>query len=240
MNIKRVVKIAVEQVKGRVPVLAGAGSNSTREALELVSFAKEAGADGALVITPYYNKPTQRGLYEHYSYLVKETDFPIVIYNVPSRTGIDILPETVAKLVNEHKQIVGIKEATGSVKRTTEILELVDRDDFTVLSGDDFIVYPLICVGAKGVISVVSNILPDKMAKLVDAALNGDHETARKLHYELQPACRAMFIETNPIPVKAALAMMGKIEEKLRLPLCKMSEENKAKLRNVLQSYGLL
>ncbi len=237
---KRVVRIAVEQVKGRVPVLAGAGSNSTREALELITYAKEVGADGALVITPYYNKPTQEGLYRHYSYLARETGFPIVVYNVPSRTGIDILPETVARLAKEHRNIVGIKEATGSVRRTTEILELIDREDFSVLSGDDFIVYPLICVGAKGVISVVSNILPDRMAELVDAALNGDHKRAKELHYYLQPACRAMFLETNPIPVKTALAMMGKIEEELRLPLCQMSPANRKKLEETLRSYNLL
>ncbi len=237
---KKVVKIAVEQVKGRVPVLAGAGSNSTREALELITYAKEVGADGALVITPYYNKPTQEGLYQHYSYLAKETKFPIVIYNVPSRTGVDILPETVARIVRDNPNVVGIKEATGSVRRTTEILEKVDKEDFSVLSGDDFIVYPLICVGAKGVISVVSNILPSKMAQLVDAALEGRHEEAKKLHYELQPACRAMFLETNPIPVKTALAMMGKIREEIRLPLCRMSEANRKKLEETLKSYGLI
>ncbi len=237
---KKVVKMAVEQVRGRVPVLAGAGSNSTREALELITYAKEVGADGALVITPYYNKPTQEGLYQHYSFLARETGFPIVIYNVPSRTGVDILPETVARIASEHKNVVGVKEATGSVRRTTEILEKVERDDFSILSGDDFIVYPLICVGAKGVISVVSNILPDKMAQLVDAALNGDHERARALHYELQPACRAMFLETNPIPVKTALAMMGKIKEEIRLPLCRMGESNRERLREILASYGLV
>lgn len=237
---KKVVKIAVEQVKGRVPVLAGAGSNSTREALELITYAKEVGAGGALVITPYYNKPTQEGLYQHYSYLAKETKFPIVIYNVPSRTGVDILPETVARIVRDNPNVVGIKEATGSVRRTTEILEKVDKEDFSVLSGDDFIVYPLICVGAKGVISVVSNILPSKMAQLVDAALEGRHEEAKKLHYELQPACRAMFLETNPIPVKTALAMMGKIREEIRLPLCRMSEANRKKLEETLKSYGLI
>ncbi len=237
---KYVVKVAVDQVKGRVPVIAGAGSNSTREALDLISFAKDVGADAALVITPYYNKPTQEGLYQHYSFLAKETGFPLVIYNVPSRTGVDILPETIARIAREHPNVVGVKEATGSVRRTTEILEKVDREDFCILSGDDFIVYPLICVGAKGVISVVSNILPSKMARLVDAALEGSHEEARKLHYELQPACRAMFLETNPIPVKTALAMMGKIQEEFRLPLCKMSEENRKKLRQILDSYGLV
>ena len=237
---KKLIEIAVDQVRGRVPVIAGAGSNSTREALEFVSHAKKVGADAALVITPYYNKPTQEGLYQHYKKLVDEVKFPIVIYNVPSRTGCDILPETVARLANDFKEIVGIKEATGSVRRSTEILEKIDRDDFCILSGDDFIVYPLICVGAKGVISVVSNILPNKMAKLVDAALDGDYETARKLHYELQPACRAMFIETNPIPVKTALSMMGKIKEELRLPLCPMKPENKEKLAAVLKNYGLI
>ncbi len=237
---KKVVQITVEQVKGRVPVIAGSGSNSTREALELTAFAKEAGADAALVITPYYNKPTQEGLYQHYKKLVEETKFPIVIYNVPGRTGCDILPETVARLASQFKEIIGIKEATGSVRRATEILEKIEREDFSLLSGDDFIVYPLICVGAKGVISVVSNIAPADMAQLVSSALEGDHEKAKTLHYKLQPLCRAMFIETNPIPVKTALALMGKIEEELRLPLYKMKDENKNKLKEILKSYGLL
>ncbi len=237
---KKVVQITVEQVKGRVPVIAGSGSNSTREALELTAFAKEAGADAALVITPYYNKPTQEGLYQHYKKLVEETKFPIVIYNVPGRTGCDILPETVARLASQFKEIIGIKEATGSVRRATEILEKIEREDFSLLSGDDFIVYPLICVGAKGVISVVSNIAPADMAQLVSSALEGDYGRAKALHYKLQPLCRAMFIETNPIPVKTALALMGKIEEELRLPLYKMKDENKNKLKEILKSYGLL
>ncbi len=237
---KKVVQITVEQVKGRVPVIAGSGSNSTREALELTAFAKEAGADAALVITPYYNKPTQEGLYQHYKKLVEETKFPIVIYNVPGRTGCDILPETVASLASQFKEIIGIKEATGSVRRATEILEKIEREDFSLLSGDDFIVYPLICVGAKGVISVVSNIAPADMAQLVSSALEGDYGRAKALHYKLQPLCRAMFIETNPIPVKTALALMGKIEEELRLPLYKMKDENKNKLKEILKSYGLL
>ncbi|NPA14936.1 MAG: 4-hydroxy-tetrahydrodipicolinate synthase [Deferribacteres bacterium] len=237
---KRVVRITVEQVKGRVPVVAGSGSNSTREALELTAFAKEAGADAALVITPYYNKPTQEGLYQHYKKIAEETKFPIIIYNVPGRTGCDILPETVARLASQFKEIVGIKEATGSVRRATEVLEKIDRDDFCLLSGDDFIVYPLICVGAKGVISVVSNIAPNDMSELVSSAMNGNYERAKDLHYRLQPLCRAMFIETNPIPVKTALAMMGRIEEELRLPLCRMKEENRKKLEEILKSYGLI
>lgn len=237
---KRVVRITVEQVKGRVPVVAGSGSNSTREALELTAFAKKAGADAALVITPYYNKPTQEGLYQHYKKIAEETKFPIIIYNVPGRTGCDILPETVARLASQFKEIVGIKEATGSVRRATEVLEKIDRDDFCLLSGDDFIVYPLICVGAKGVISVVSNIAPNDMSELVSSAMNGNYERAKDLHYRLQPLCRAMFIETNPIPVKTALAMMGRIEEELRLPLCRMKEENRKKLEEILKSYGLI
>ncbi len=237
---KRVVKITVDQVNKRVPVIAGSGSNSTREALELTAFAKEVGADAALVITPYYNKPTQEGLYQHYKKLAEEVRFPIVIYNVPSRTGCDILPETVARLASDFKEIVGIKEATGSVRRATEILEKVDREDFSLLSGDDFIVYPLICVGGRGVISVVSNIAPNDMANLVEAALDADYTKAKELHYKLQPLCRAMFLETNPIPVKTALAMMGKIEEELRLPLCKMKEENRKRLESILKDYGLI
>lgn len=236
---KRLIKIAVEQVKGRVPVLAGAGSNNTMESLELIEFAKSVGADGALVITPYYNRPTQEGLYLHYKYLAETTKFPIVMYNVPTRTGVDLLPETVERL-SKIPNIVGIKEATGSIQRTSEILERVNREDFTVLSGEDSIVYPMICVGAKGVISVVSNVAPKDMALLVEKALNGEYEEAKKLHYKILPLARILFIETNPIPVKTALSMMGMIEDELRLPLCRMSEANKEKLRKVLVDYGLL
>ena len=236
---KRVVRIVVDQVKGRVPVIAGSGSNSTAEALELTRFAKEAGADAALVITPYYNKPPQEGLYGHYSYLAKEVDFPMVIYNVPSRTGVDILPQTIARLA-ELPQIVGVKEATGSVRRTTEILSLVDKENFCVLSGDDFIVYPLLCVGGKGVISVVANVVPRMMADLVEAFEARDHARARELHYRLQPLCEAMFYETNPIPVKTALAEMGLIAEEIRMPLCPMSPGNRERLRKVLLDMGLI
>ncbi|MGB9668570.1 MAG: 4-hydroxy-tetrahydrodipicolinate synthase [Thermosulfidibacteraceae bacterium] len=236
---KRLIKIAVEQVKGRVPVIAGAGSNNTMESLELIEFAKNVKADGALVITPYYNKPTQEGLYLHYKYLAETTKFPIVMYNVPGRTGTDLLPETVERL-SKIPNIVGIKEATGSVQRTCEILERVSREDFTVLSGDDAIVYPLICVGAKGVISVLSNIAPKDMATLVEKALKGEYEEAKRLHYKLLPLAKALFIETNPIPVKTALSMMGMIEEELRLPLCRMSEKNKETLRKTLINYGLI
>lgn len=236
---KRLIKIAVEQVKGRVPVIAGAGSNNTLESLELIEFAKSVKADAALVITPYYNKPTQEGLYLHYKYLAESTKFPIVMYNVPGRTGVDLMPETVERL-SKIPNIVGIKEATGSIQRTCEIIEKIEREDFCVLSGEDSIVYPMICVGAKGVISVVSNVAPRDMAMLVESALKGDYKTAKELHYKLQPLAKAMFIETNPIPVKTALSMMGMINEELRLPLCKMSDTNKEKLRKVLLDYGLI
>jgi len=236
---KRVVRIVVDQVKGRVPVIAGSGSNSTAEALELTRFAKEVKADAALVITPYYNKPPQECLYQHYAYLAKEVDFPIIVYNVPSRTGVDILPQTIARLA-KIPQITGVKEATGSVRRTTEILSLVDREDFCVLSGDDFIVYPLMCVGAKGVISVVANVAPRMMADLVESVEKGDYSKAKELHYRLQPLCEAMFYETNPIPVKAALAEMGLIEDEIRLPLCPMSQANRERLRKVLKDFGLI
>ena len=235
---KHVVGVVVDQVRGRVPVIAGSGSNSTAEALELTRFAKEVRADAALVITPYYNKPPQECLYQHYSYLAKEVDFPIVIYNVPSRTGVDILPKTIARLANI-PQIIGVKEATGSVRRTTDILALVDREDFCVLSGDDFIVYPLMCVGATGVISVVANVVPRMMADLVESFEKGDHSKARELHYKLQPMCEAMFYETNPIPVKAALVEMGLIQDEVRLPLCSMSQANRERLRKVLKDFGL-
>jgi len=236
---KQVVGIVVDQVKGRVPVIAGSGSNSTAEALELTRFAKEVKADAALVITPYYNKPPQECLYQHYSYLAREVDFPIIVYNVPSRTGVDILSQTIARLT-KIPQIAGVKEATGSVKRTTEILALVDREGFCILSGDDFIVYPLMCVGATGVISVVANVVPRMMADLVESFEKGDHSKAKELHYKLQPLCEAMFYETNPIPVKAALVEMGLIQDEVKLPLCSISPANRERLRKVLEDSGLI
>jgi len=236
---RNVIRIVVDQVKGRVPVIAGAGSNSTAEALSLVKFAKEVKADAALVITPYYNKPTQEGLYRHYSYLAKEADFPMVIYNVPGRTGVDILPATIGRLA-KLPQVIGVKEATGSIRRATEVLLAVEKDDFVLLSGDDFIVYPFLCVGGKGVISVVANVVPELMAGLVNAFNSGDHAKALELHNRLMPMSEAMFYETNPIPVKTALGLMGKINPGLRLPLCEMSEANKERLAKVLKSFGLI
>ena len=234
---KRVIQITVEEVKGKVPVIAGTGSNNTEEAAELTNFAKEVGAEATLVITPYYNKPTPRGMEAHYARL-NEIGIPIIIYNVPSRTGINIPPETVGKL-SRLKNIVGIKEASGNIDQMSSIISL-SRDDFSVLSGNDSHTLPLLSLGGVGVISVVANIAPGDMTQMVKAYLEGNIEKAKELHYKLYPLCRAMFIETNPLPVKTALAKMGMIEKKWRLPLVGMKEENEKKLEKVLSDYGLI
>jgi 4-hydroxy-tetrahydrodipicolinate synthase len=235
---KRVVEVCIDQVKKRVPVLAGTGSNSTREALEFTKHAEAAGADFALMITPYYNKPTQEGLYQHYKTICAQTKIPIVVYNVPSRTGVNLLPETVARLA-EFPNIVGIKEATGDLKQCAKVVELCG-DKITVLSGDDFTVLPLLAIGGQGVISVVSNVVPGDMASMVNAFLAGKLEEARRLHYKMWPLMEAMFYETNPVPVKTALRMMGKISGEVRQPLCPLSAANEDKLRQVMHNYGLI
>jgi len=235
---KRILEIAVDEARGRAPVIAGTGSNSTREAVRLTSHAREIGADAALVITPYYNKPTPEGIYQHYKAISDETHFPIIVYNVPSRTGTNLTPETVARLA-KIGDIVGIKEATGDLKQASEIIEACDGE-LTVLSGDDFTVLPLLAVGGHGVISVVSNLVPDQMAAMVEAMKKGDLATAREIHKKILPLARAMFIETNPIPVKTSLAMMGKMVEEFRLPLCSMSRDNRKALTATLKEYGLL
>ncbi|HHT9138150.1 MAG TPA: 4-hydroxy-tetrahydrodipicolinate synthase [Candidatus Wunengus sp. YC60] len=233
---ERVVGEVVSAVAGRIKVLAGTGSNNTSEALHLTRHAKKTGADGALLITPYYNKPTPEGLYRHYKLIAEEVDIPIVIYNVPSRTGISILPETVARL-SEIKNIVGIKEASGNIDQTTQILQLCN---ITVLSGDDSLTLPIMSVGGKGVISVVANIVPADTAALTRYCLDGNFEAARKCHYKLFPLCKGMFIETNPIPVKTAMKLLGKINGEMRLPLCEMMKENENKLSKILKDYGLM
>jgi 4-hydroxy-tetrahydrodipicolinate synthase len=235
---KRVVETCVDQVKKRVPVVAGTGSNNTAEALELTKHAEAAGADYALMITPYYNKPTQEGLYQHFKTIADQTRIPIVVYNVPSRTSVNLLPETVARL-GEFPNIVAIKEATGDLKQCAKVAELCG-DIITLLSGDDFTVLPLLAIGGKGVISVVSNVTPQDMAGMCDAFIKGDLETARKLHYKMWPLMEAMFFETNPAPAKTALKMMGKITGEVRQPLCPMSSATADKLRQVLQKYGLI
>lgn len=235
---RKVVKICVEAVKKRVPVIAGAGSNCTKEALDLVNFAKEVGADAALLVTPYYNKPTQEGLYQHYKTIAQKTGFPLVLYNVPGRTSVNLLPQTVARLA-EIENIVAIKEASGSLKQISEIISLCG-DKITVISGDDFTVLPTLAVGGMGVISVVSNVVPQDVAALCQAFFDQDRRKAQELHYRLFPLAQAMFLETNPIPVKTALGLMGKIKPELRLPLAPMSKTNLNKLEEIMKNYGLI
>ncbi len=236
---ERVIEICIDQAKGRVPVLAGAGSNNTSEAIQLAKFAKKAGADGALLITPYYNKPTQEGLYRHFKAIAEAVDLPLVPYNVPGRTGCNLLPATIGRLSRELPNIVGIKEATGNLAQVSDVLENCPPT-FQVLSGDDFTVLPLLSLGGCGVISVTSNVAPAKMAALCNAFKAGDIATARKVHFELAPLNRAMFLETNPIPVKTAAAMMGLMDLEFRLPLCPLADGNVEKLRAALHEGGLL
>ena len=235
---EEVIRIAIETCRGRVPVLAGTGSNATHEAIELTLSAQKLGADGALLITPYYNKPTQEGLSQHFVAVAKETRLPIVLYNVPSRTSINMLPETVARL-SKIENIVGIKEASGNLVQVSEIIQSCSAD-FEVISGEDALTWPILALGGKGVISVTANLVPEKFSKLCKAALEGDMATARSLHYELLKLNDAMFLETNPIPVKAALAIMGRIDNEFRAPLCAPSDQNLATLKSVLQQYKLV
>ncbi len=230
------IKLVIGIVNKRVPVIAGTGSNSTEEALALTKSAKEAGADGALLITPYYNKPTPRGQYLHYEKIAKAVDIPVILYNVPSRTGISILPRTIAEL-SKIDNIVGIKEASGSLDQVSAIIDLCD---ITVLSGDDALTLPMMVLGAKGVISVAANIVPKRMAMMVKNFMAGNLEESRKIHFSLFPLFKALFYETNPIPVKTALGMMGRITPELRLPLCEIENENRERLRKVLTDTGVL
>jgi 4-hydroxy-tetrahydrodipicolinate synthase len=234
----RVIEITVDAVKKRVPVIAGTGSNSTAEALRLTKHACEAGADAALIVCPYYNRPTQEGLYLHYRAIAEEVPIPIIIYNIQGRTGVNMSTETLARLA-KIPNIIGVKEASGSLKQMSDVIHMCGPD-FSVLSGDDIFTLALLAIGGKGVISVISNVVPGDMAGMVDAFAAGDLEKARQLHYRMSPLIDALFIETNPIPVKAALAMMGKIAYELRLPLCKMAEKNAAVLKKVMQDYGLI
>jgi 4-hydroxy-tetrahydrodipicolinate synthase len=234
----RVIEIVVQQTNRRVPVIAGTGSNSTKEAIELTEHARKLGADGALLVTPYYNKPTQEGLYRHYRAIAEAVPLPQVLYNVPGRTSVNLLPETVARLA-EISNIVAIKEATGSLQQASEVIALCG-DKLDVLSGDDFITFPMMACGAKGVISVVANIMPKEVAALVDAFVAGNMEEARNWHLKLLKISNAMFIETNPVPVKTAVALMGKATDEVRLPLAPMSDANKAKLAAIMKEYGLI
>ena len=233
-----VVKTVVEQVNKRVPVIAGTGSNSTAEAIELTALAKDAGVDGCLLVTPYYNKPTQEGLYQHYKAVAQAVAIPQILYNVPGRTGVNMLPETVARLA-PISNIVAIKEATGSLQQASEVLALCG-DQIDVLSGDDFITFPMMACGAKGVISVLANIMPKAVGDLTDAFFAGDLEKARQLHLNTLKISNAMFIESNPIPVKTALGLMGKCSDETRLPLTAMSEANRQKLAAIMKEYALI
>jgi len=235
---ERVVAITVEVVNKRIPVIAGTGSNSTDEAITFTKHAKAVGADGALLITPYYNKPTQEGLFRHFEAVAKAVDLPQILYNIPGRTSINMLPATTARL-SQIPSIVGIKEGSGSLQQVSEIIHL-SKQDFLVLSGDDPLTLPMMALGGKGVITVTANVAPADMAHMVSAALKKDYEQARKIHYKLTPLFSALFLETNPIPVKAALAMMGKMSEEVRLPLTLLADEYRPKLREALQQAGVL
>ncbi len=234
-----VVELTIKQVNGRVPVLAGAGSNSTAETIELTRHAKEAGADGVLLITPYYNKPSQEGLYQHFKAVNDAVDIPMILYNVPGRTSVNMLPATVARCA-ELKNVAGIKEATGNLNQVSEVIRLCP-DDFAVMSGDDFTAMPTVAIGGTGVISVVSNVAPAEMARLMDLALAGSFEEAREVHYRLFPLMQAMFIDTNPVPAKTALAIMGRIKtSRPRLPLAPMADDVEARLRQAMTDFGLI
>lgn len=234
---EKVIEYVVEY--SSVPVVAGTGSNNTAEALELTKFAQDAGADAALLITPYYNKPNDSGMLKHFMTIAKDVDIPIIIYNVPSRTGINLKPELTAKLAKV-SNIVGIKEASGSLDQITRIIELTKDEDFAVLSGDDGLTLPILSIGGTGVISVVANVAPKLVVSMVEAFRNGDSERARELHMTLAPLIRAMFLETNPVPVKKAVELIGLPAGDLRLPLAHISQDNEKKLKIALNGLHLI
>jgi len=235
---KKVISIAIEEAKGKVPVVAGTGSNNTETVIETTKVAGELGADACLVVTPYYNKPPQEGLYQHYTRVARETKIPIVLYNVPSRTGCNLEPRTVARLA-ELDQIIALKEASGQLKQVCDVISLC-RDKITILSGDDYLAFPLMSVGGHGVISVASNVIPEGISSMISAALSGEWDKARKLHYRFKDLCDMLFIETNPIPVKTALAMMGRMQPEFRLPLWRMSQKNEGPLAEILFRHHLI
>ena len=235
---ERVIKLTIEQARKRVPVVAGTGSNSTAEAIRLTASAREMGADGALLISPYYNKPTQDGIYKHYKTIASSVDLPIFAYNIPGRTGSNIAPETFARLA-EIKNCIGVKEASGSTEQTSDILRLTNGK-FTVLSGDDALTVPLMAIGAKGVIATIGNAMPREIHELAAAGLAGDFERARQWHYKMLPLMRTLFIETNPICIKQALAFMGKCCNELRLPLVPMTPPAAEKLKAVMKELRLI
>ena len=236
---KRVVEIVVEAARRRVAVVAGTGSNSTAEAIDLTRHAEKAGAAGALVVNPYYNKPTQEGLYRHFRAVAESVAIPIIVYNIQSRTAVNVETATMARLARDCKNIAGVKEASGSLDQMSQVIAACGPS-FSVLSGDDNVTLPLLAIGGHGVISVIANIVPRETADMVHAALDGDFKRARELHYRLFPLARAAFLETNPIPIKEAMAMAGMLEPEFRLPMCRMSDANRDKLRAVLQQFALV
>ncbi len=234
----RVVQIVVEAARRRIQVLAGTGSNNTRESIELTRHARRVGADGALLISPYYNKPTQEGIVAHYEAIARDTGFPLVVYNIPGRTASNILPETLARLADV-EQVVGVKEASGDIAQISEVVVRCP-EAFVVLSGDDALTLPVLAVGGRGVISTTSNVAPRDVVELVRAFRAGDHARALQVHQRLLPLFKALFCETNPIPVKAALALQGRIRDEIRLPLTKLAQANRERLQVALKEQGLV
>jgi 4-hydroxy-tetrahydrodipicolinate synthase len=236
---KRVVELVVEAARERIAVVAGTGSNATAEAIDLTTHAERAGATGALVVNPYYNRPTQEGLYRHFRAVAESVRLPILVYNIQGRTAVNVETDTLARLRRDCANIVGVKEASGSLDQMSQVIAACGPD-FCVLSGDDNITLPLMAIGGRGVISVIANLVPRETAEMTHAALDGDWKRARELHYRLFPLARAAFLETNPIPIKEAMAMVGMIEPEFRLPMCRMGEANREKLRGILRQHGLL
>jgi 4-hydroxy-tetrahydrodipicolinate synthase len=234
-----VIRITIEQAKKRVPVIAGTGSNSTQEAIMLTRQAAGAGADASLQVSPYYNRPTQKGLYEHFKAIAQSVKIPIILYNIAGRTGVNIEPDTIAKLAHDCKNIVGVKEASGSLDQMSRIKQLCPKE-FNLISGDDGLTLPVLSIGGTGIISVAANIVPADVANLVSAFQKGDFKKAKELHYKLLPLIKAVFLETNPIPIKTAMGLLGMCDPGLRLPMCSMSSGNLEKLKQSLRDYKLL
>ncbi len=237
----KVIEFVVKKVKGKVPVIAGTGTNSTHETIYFTNEAKRVGADAALVIAPYYNKPTQRGIIEHFTAVSRETGgFPIIAYNVPSRTVINIEPLTLAEIVKKNPNVIGVKEASGNIKQCMDILEFVDKPDFLLISGDDGINLPILKIGGVGAISVTANIVPKDVSEMINSYLNGDVKKAEEIDKKLQILNRVLFLETNPIPIKKAMEIVGIIKDgSLRLPLVELSEQNVQKLKDAIVKYGM-
>jgi len=236
---KKIIEICIEKANGRIPIIAGTGSNSTSEAISLTHHASTAGADAALIVTPYYNKPTQEGLYLHFKEIADSVDIPIILYNIEGRTSRNIETQTIKRLTDNCKNIIGVKEASGSLDQMQSVV-LNCPENFKLISGDDALTLPLLSIGGSGVFSVVANIIPADTAKLVDLFKKGEFQSAKKLHYKMLPLIKTMFLETNPAPVKKAMEFLGLCSGNLRLPLCEVSAENAEKIKMALNNYGLL